>query len=162
MMREKIDLGSELMKDSCPKKYYSNSVMVSGMLPSVLAFLVVAVLIGFFLHKVMKLTVLLIIMGVLFVLMFVGMFSLFRGMCKRLSETKISVCENGIEGIVCLGQMNSTFCVGYDEISKVQTGTDRIVITVSYGTLNLLVHEPETLADLIREKADLNSEADDT
>jgi len=160
-MREKINPGTELMHDSCPKKYYSNSVIVSGMLPSILAFLVVAALVSFFLHKVMDLTVILIVVGVLFVLMFIGMFSLFRGMCKRLSETKISVCENGIEGVVCLGQMNSTFCVGYDEISKVQTGTDRIVITVSYGTLNLLVHEPEQLADLIREKAELNSEVDD-
>ena len=160
-MHEKINPGNELMHDSCPKKYYSNSVIVSGMLPSILAFLVVAALVSFFLHKVMDLTVILIVVGVLFVLMFIGMFSLFRGMCKRLSETKISVCENGIEGVVCLGQMNSTFCVGYDEISKVQTGTDRIVITVSYGTLNLLVHEPEQLADLIREKAELNSEVDD-
>lgn len=154
-MSEKIDLGVELMLDRCPSKFYSSSVIVSGMLPMVIAYLVVAVVAGFLLSKAVPLPAVFIILGVLFLLMFFVMFSLLKGMCKRLSQCHIRVCENGIEGIVCLGQTNSTFCVGYDEISAVQTGENRILITVSYGALNLPVHEPEKLADLIREKAQL-------
>jgi len=157
-MSEKIDLGSELMQDSCPKHHYSSSTIISGMLPSIVAFLVVAVIVGFLLSKAMSLPVILIILGIFFLLMLFGMTTLFRGLCKRLSETRISVCEKGIEGVVCLGQTNSSFCVEYEDISRIQTGPERIVITVSYGTLNLLVHKPEELAELIREKAGLNEE----
>ena len=157
-MSEKIDLGSELMHDSCPKHHYSTSTIVKGMLPSAIAFLVVAAIAAFLMAKVMKPIIILIILGGLFLLMLLGMTTLFRGLCKRLSETHISVCEYGIEGVLCLGQTNSSFCVEYEDISRVQTGPERIVITVPYGTLNLIVHKPEELAELIREKAGLNEE----
>lgn len=154
-MSEPIQLGNELLRDCCPKSHYSASTIVSGLLPSLIAYVLVAVFAGSLMTPAIPLPVVVAIMAALLALLGGFMFSMFKKLAKRLSETYISVCEDGITGIVCLGQTNSTFCVRHEEISKVITGKDRIVITVPNGTLNLIVHEPEKLAELIREKADL-------
>ena len=154
-MSETVHLGSELLRDSCPKSHYSAASIISSILPGLIIYVLVAIFAGSLMTPSLPLPAVVAIMVALLALLGGVMFSMFKKLAKRLSETYISVCEDGITGIVCLGQVNSTFCVRHEEISAVITGKDRIVITVPNGTLNLIVHEPEKLADLIREKAEL-------
>lgn len=154
-MSQPTELGSELLRDSCPKSYYSKRVVISSMLPGMLAFLLVAVCAGFLLSQAMEMDNVIFFLGLFFVVMTLMLYSLFNGMCKRLSQTYICVCEQGIHGVMCLGQKNQSFCVRYEDVTAVTTAKDRIVITVTKGIANLLVHNPEELADLIKTKAGL-------
>lgn len=151
------DLGNEIKKVRCPDKYCSTKFTAGDFLPILLASIVVAYFSGTLLSAGGINIILTVLIETVFV---VGMcfFTniLFKGVKKRLAETYISICENGICGIWAVnGYKNAEFKALYGEITKVTYRGDRVVITTNHGKIVLTLNDVTENVALICKKAGL-------
>ncbi len=149
--------GTELLRDQCPKKYYSKKSLFKDIVPIVIA----AVIVSFFSGSLLKSVGLGLWYAVLaaagFVILFsVIFFVVFGGIKKRLSRTYISVMETGISGIYAInGYRNASFGIPYEDITFASYRGERAVIETKQGKFTfVLEHAPETV-ELICKQANI-------
>lgn len=151
-------MGNEILRDSCPQKYCKKGNLFVDALPVLLAAIVVAYFSGsLFKGGGMEATVIIIIEAV-FIFGIYGIFYvLMGGMKKRLAETYISVCDNGICGICPInGYKNREFSSTYSEITKVTVKGERIFIDTASGRITLTLNNASAAADVINLKIPVN------
>lgn len=125
-----MQLGNELKRDFCPLKYCSQGSVFAESIPTLIAVVIVAFFSGnLFNASGMDLAITLVIEIIFAALLYGFTFIMFRGMKKRLAETYISVCENGICGICPQnGFKNREFSLLYSEITKVIVKGERLFL----------------------------------
>lgn len=114
-------LGNKLKRDFCLPKYCSQRSVFAESVPPLIAVVIVAFFSGnLFNASGMDLAITLVIEIIFAALLYGFAFIMFRGMKRRLAETYISVCENGVCGICPQnGYKNREFSLRYSEITKV-------------------------------------------
>ena len=149
-----MQLGNELKRDACPAKYCSQGNLFVESLPVLAASLIVAFFSGnLFQASGLDLVVTLAIEAVFVILMYGLMFLLFRGTKKRLAETYISLCENGICGVCPKnGFANRNFSLYYSQIRKVTIRADRLVLQTSEGNIALTLQDAAGTGAFIQSK----------
>ena len=71
-------------------------------------------------------------------------------MKKNLSETCISVCENGIYGIRAVaGFKKIPFCIEYYQIKRAVPKGDRLLVDTKESSFVIILENSENTADLI-------------
>ena len=150
--------GAEILKSSCPEKYLRKSSLISDCLSTFVAFLIVAYFSGnLFKAGGLNSVTIIIIEAVVILFFTVLTYFLFKGVKKRLSETYISICENGICGIRAVnGFKNAPFSVSYDGITKISHKSDRVYIDSNQGKIILTLNNAEEAVRLIREKCNFH------
>lgn len=147
-------MGNELKRDMCPEKYYAKGSIIKDTLPTVIALIVVAFFSGSMFNGSGLNAVITILIEVVFVFAFYGfIFFMFKGMKQRLSETYISVCENGVCGVCTLnGYKNKTFELSYGEITKMTVKGERLFLYSGKGNVILTLKDATDTAALIKDK----------
>lgn len=147
-------MGNELKRDVCPPKYCAKGSVIKDTIPSVLALVVVALYSGnLFRQSGMDIAVTLMV-EILFVALLYGfVFLMMKGIKKRLAETYISVCEEGVQGICSAnGFKNKSFALAYGEITKMTVKGERLFLYSAKGTVALTLTDVPGIAQAIREK----------
>lgn len=146
-------LGEELLRDKCPEKHCSQSTLVKDIIPSAIAMLLVELYSGFLVSQAVDSIITIAVYAVIYVLLIGYIYFMFKGMKKRLADTYIKVCENGICGVCpANGFKNREFIVKYEDISKVKANKERIQIFAKNERIALLVHDAKRLESIINQK----------
>lgn len=147
-------MGNEIKRDMCPEKYCSTASVFKDSISTMIALVIVAVFSGSFFNESGLDIAVTIIIEVTVVALFYGLiFILFKGMKKRLAETYISVCENGICGVCPMnGFKNRTFQLSYDEINKMVVKGERLFLYSQKGNVALTLNDAPGTAELIKAK----------
>lgn len=145
-------MGNEIKRDMCPEKYYAKGSVVKDTIPTIIALIIVAFFSGSFSIGINA--VVTIIFEIIFVcIMYAFVFFMLKGTRKRLAETYISVCENGVCGICPLnGYKNKTFELTYDEITKMVVKKERLFLYSNKGNVFLTLKDAAGTAALIKSK----------
>lgn len=149
-----MNFGAELKRDTCPEKYCSKGSILKDSLSSLVGILFVSFLSGSLLNGSGLDIAVTIIIEVVVCLGFYGLiYLLFKGMKKRLAETCISVCEEGVLGICPLnGYKNRNFALTYGEITKLVVKGERLFLYSKKGTVALTLNDAAGVAALIKSK----------
>lgn len=144
-------MGNEIMRDKCPEKYCSKGSVIKNSIPTIIAVLLVAYFSGDLFKGSGMQTAVVIAIEVAVVVSIYGMFYLFmNGVKKRLAETYISVCENGICGVCPInGYKNREFSYTYAEVTKVTQKGERLFIDTASGRVVLTLTNATVVAELI-------------
>lgn len=151
------DFGNELLRDQCPKKYYSKNSLYKDIIPVIVA----AVVISFFSGNLFISSGLSWLISLLIEIGFIVLFSivfyfLFAGIKKRLSETYISVREKGIYGIYAVnGYKNATFSIPYEDIRFISYQGEKAVIETNQGKLIFVLENVSETVELICKLANI-------
>ena len=123
-------MGNELKRDFCPPKHCSQGSVFSESVPSLIALVIVTFFSGrLFQTSGMDIAVTIVIEIVFASVLYGLVFTMLRGMKKRLAETYISVCENGVCGICPKnGYKNREFSLEYSEITKVTVKGEQLFL----------------------------------
>ena len=147
-------MGNELKRDFCPPKYCATKNVFAESIPTLIAVVIVAFFSGnMFSAGGMDMAVTIIIEIVFAAVLYGFSFLLFRGMKKRMAETYISVCENGVCGICPKnGYKNREFSLRYNEITKVNAKGERLVLNSRKGNVVLTLQSAGETAEMIKAK----------
>ena len=147
-------MGNEIKRDQCPEKYCKKGNLIVDALPVLVASLLVAYFSGNLFKGSGMETAIVIIVEVVFIFGIYGLFYwLMGGMKKRLAETYISVCENGICGVCPInGYKNRSFSHTYAEITKVTVKGERMFIDTASGRIALTLNDAKGVGDIINAK----------
>lgn len=147
-------MGNEIKRDMCPEKYYAKGSIITDSIPSFIALVIVAFFSGnLFNGSGLNIAITILIEAVFVCLMYGLIFIMFKGMKKRLAETYISVCENGVCGICPLnGYKNKTFELSYNEITKMAVKGERLFLYSKNGNVALTLTDASGTAALIKSK----------
>ncbi len=147
-------MGNEIIRDKCPDKYFKKGNLFIDALPVLIASLVVAYFSGSLFKGSGMETAIVIVVEAVFIFGLYGLFYWFMGgMKKRLAETYISVCENGICGICPInGYKNREFSHTYSEITKVIVKGERIFIDTVSGRIALTLNDANGVGNIINSK----------
>ena len=147
-------MGNEIKRDVCPEKYYAKGSVIKDSIPTVIALVIVAFFSGsLFNGSGMDMAITILIEAVFVCGMYGLVCLLFKGMKKRLAETYISVCENGVCGICPLnGYKNKAFELAYDEITKMVVKGERVFLYSKKGNVALTLKDAADTAALIKSK----------
>ncbi|MBE6911542.1 MAG: hypothetical protein E7473_03360 [Ruminococcaceae bacterium] len=147
-------LGAELMKVGCPKKYCAKPNLLSDILPILISSIIVAYFSGNLLNAGgFTFVTTLIIEGVFVAFCLSFFYFSFKGVRQRLSETYMSVRENGIYGIRAVnGYKNATFELEYSSITSCTSKTDRIFIKTKDEKIVMTLEKAAEVTALINEK----------
>lgn len=149
-----MQMGNELKRDFCPPKYCSQGNAFADSIPTLIAVVLVAFFSGsLFDASGMDFAMTLVIEIVFAAALYGFAFVMFRGMKKRLAETYISVCENGVCGICPQnGYKNREFFLLYSEISKVAVKGERLLLHSPKGNVALTLQNAGETSALIQTK----------
>lgn len=149
-----MNLGNELKKDYCPEKYYAKGSIIKESMPTIVALVIVAFFSGnMFGASGMNMAVTIIIEAIFVIGLYALMYVLFKGMKKRLAETYISVCENGVCGICPVnGYKNRNFESSYEDINKMEVKGERLFLYTKSGNVCLTLKDAKGTAELIKSK----------
>ena len=149
-----MQLGNELKRDFCPPKYCSQGSVFVESIPTLIAVVIVAFFSGnLFNASGMDLAITLVIEIIFAALLYGFTFIMFRGTKKRLAETYISVCENGVCGICPQnGFKNREFSLLYSEITKVVVKGERLFLYSRKGNVVLTLQSAGETSALIQTK----------
>lgn len=147
-------MGTEIKRDQCPEKYYAKGSIIKDSIPIIISILIVAFFSGSLFSESGMDTVITIIIEIVFSLILYSVFFfMFKGTKKRLAETYISVCENGITGICPLnGYKNKSFEVHYNEITKLTVKGERLFLNTTKGKITLTLKDAAGTAAAIRSR----------
>ncbi len=147
-------MGNEIKRDMCPEKYYAKGSIITDSIPTIIALVIVAFFSGnLFNGSGLNIAITILIEAVFVCLMYGFIFIMFKGMKKRLAETYISVCENGVCGICPLnGYKNKTFELSYNEITKMVVKGERLFLYSQKGNVALTLRDAAGTAALIKSK----------
>lgn len=147
-----MELGNELRRDACPPKYCAQESVFQELIPVLIAAAIVAFFSGnLFRASGMDFAIILVIeIGVVALLCGLA-FVMFRGVKKRLKETYISVCANGVCGICPQnGLKNREFSLRYHEITKVTVKGERLFLYSKKGNVGLTLQHAGEISALIQ------------
>jgi len=149
-----MEFGNELARDTCPEKYCAQKNVFIESLPTLIAVVIVAFFSGNLFNSSGMSQVTVIVIELVFVfVMYALMYTMFRGMKKRLAETYISVCDYGVRGICPKnGFANREFALNYGEITKIQAKGDRLFLQTQKGNVVLTLHNAAEISALIQSK----------
>lgn len=152
-------MGNEILRDSCPEKYCKKGNLFIDALPVLIASVVVAYFSGTLFKGSGMQTVIIIVIEVVVILGLYGIFYFFmNGMKKRLAETYISVCDNGICGVCPInGYKNREFSHTYSEITNVTVKGERIFIDTASGRIALTLNNALAVAQAINSKLSITA-----
>ena len=147
-------MGNEVKRDFCPPKYCAQGSAFADSIPTLIAVIIVAFFSGnLFNASGMDLAITLVIEVVFAALLYGFTFVMFRGMKKRLAETYISVCENGVCGICPKnGYKNREFSLLYSQITKVVVKGERLFLYSRKGNVVLTLQSAGETCALIQNK----------
>lgn len=147
-------MGNEIKRDACPEKYYGKGSALKNCIPVAIAWLLVALSTGALLNQGgLEAAVVIIIEVVLFCAVMVLFYFLFKGQAKRLAESYISVCENGVCGVCPQnGFKNKNFELAYNEITKMAVKGQRLALYAPKGNVYLTLTDAAGTAALIKSK----------
>ena len=147
-------MGDEIKRDRCPEKYCSKGSVIKDSIPTLIAILVVAYFSGDLFRAGGIGAAAVIVIEAVVVFGFYGLLYLFMsGIKKRLAETYISVCENGICGVCPInGYKNREFSHTYSEITKVIVKGERIFIDTVSGRIALTLNDTKGVGEIINSK----------
>ncbi len=145
-------MGYEIARDVCPQKYYAKGSVIKDTIPTIIALIIVAFFSGSLSFEINAIVT--IIFEIVFVCITYGfIFILFKGMKKRLAETYISVCENGVCGICPLnGYKNKNFELFYNDITKMVVKGERLFLYSKKGNVALTLMNAAATSALIKSK----------
>ncbi len=150
-----MNLGNEIMRDSCPEKYSKAGSLFKETVPVIVALVLVSLWSGSLFQGGGVGGAITLIIEIVFVAgMYAFLFFVLKGSKKRLSETYISICENGVCGVCPFnGFKNRDYCVSYNSITKVVVKKDQLFI-YSKGdrTAVFTLHKAREAAALIQSK----------
>ena len=149
-----MNLGNELKRDACPEKYYKPSGLIKDTIPTLISLIIVAFFSGSLFNGGGINTVVTVLIEIVFIgLVYTCIYFMFKGTRKRLSETYISVCENGICGVYPVtGMKNKAFSLRYDEIKKLTAKRELLTICTEKETIRLTLSDASATAALINER----------
>ncbi len=147
-------MGRELKRDACPEKYCTSGNFVRESVPIIISLVLVSIFSGSLFKSSGLSTVITILIEVVFIVVFYGFFYVFfSGMKKRLAQTYISVCENGVCGVCPLnGFNNRTFELFYYEITKMVVKGERLFLYSKKGNVALTLKDAQGTASIIKSK----------
>lgn len=146
-------MGSEIKRDMCPEKYYAKGSIIKDTIPTIIALVIVAFFSGnLFNGSGINIVITIIIEAVFVCLMFGFVFFMFKGLKKRMSETYISMCKNGVCGVCPNGFKNKTFELPYNEITKMVIKGERLFLYSNKGNVTLTLRDAAGTASLIKSK----------
>lgn len=147
-------MGNELKRDSCPPKHYSHGSIFAESIPTLIALILVTLFSGsLFQTSGMDMAVTIAIELVFASALYSFTFFLLRGAKKRLAETYISVCENGVCGICPQnGYKNREFSLYYGEITKLVVKKERLFLYSKKGNVVLTLQNAGETSALIQAK----------
>ena len=147
-------MGNEIGRDTCPEKYCKTENPLLSSLPVLAALVVVAFMSGNLFAGSGMSTVVTLVIECIFVGGLYAFFTVFtNGGKKRMAETYISVCENGICGICPVnGFKNRNFEITYENLRKLEVKGERLFIKTDTEKVVLTLNDAAGIAALIREK----------
>lgn len=149
-----MNFGAELKRDTCPEKYCSQGSVLKDSLSAFVGILFVCFFSGSLLKgSGLEIAIVIAIEVVVSCGLYALIYLLFKGMRKRLAETYISVCEEGVLGICPQnGYKNKTFALPYGEIMKMVVKGERLFLYSKQGTVTLTLNDAAGVAALIKSK----------
>ena len=147
-------MGDEIKRDTCPAKYLKKVSLVKDVLPVAVALLVVVFFSGKLMYTGGINMVSIVLFEILFVCLMTGfVYYVLSGSKKRLAETSISVCENGVKGICPKnGYRNKSFELAYNEIARIKVKRKRLRLYSYKGNVVLALKDAVATAELIKSK----------
>ncbi len=148
-----MNLGNEIKRDSCPEKYCAKGSIIKDSIPTVIALVIVAFFSGnLFSGSGLNIAITIIIEAVFVCGMYALVYLAFGGMKKRLAETYISLCENGLCGICQAGRKNRSFEYSYSDIKRISVKGERLFIYPETGVIALTLKDAAGVATIIKSK----------
>ena len=147
-------MGKELRRAFCPPKYCKQGSVFAESLPTLVALVIVAFFSGSLFQAGGVNFAITVVIEILFAGLMYGFFFLFfRGMKKRLGETYISVCENGVCGVCPVnGFKNREFSLLYSQIDTITAKGERLIINAKEGNVVLTLENAPGICSLIQAK----------
>ena len=150
-----MNLGNEIARDCCPQKYTEQGNLFKESLPVIVMLILVSLWSGSLFRGGGVGGIATLIIEIVFVIgMYAFVFFVLKGSKKRLAETYIVICENGVCGVCPLnGFKNRDFCVYYSSISKVRAKKDQLFIySAGNKTAVFTLHNASAAAELIQSR----------
>ncbi|MBQ7121120.1 MAG: hypothetical protein IJO03_02530 [Clostridia bacterium] len=150
-----MNLGNEILRDSCPQKYTEQGNLFKETLPVIVMLVLVSLWSGSLFRGGGISGIATLVIEIIFVFgMYAFVFFVFKGSKKRLAETYISICENGVCGVCPLnGFKNRDFCVYYGSITNVKAKKDQLFIySAGSKTAVFTLHNASAAAALIQSR----------
>lgn len=146
-----MNMGNEILKDTCPQRFYDKSGIIKDTLPIIIAVVIVALFSGNLFSKAGINSLINLIIEVCFIFTFgIVFYFLFAKIKSKFSETYISVCENGICGVKDAGGFkNEPFCYEYWQINGVVSKGEKLLVDTVDGRFVILLENSENTARLI-------------
>lgn len=150
-------LGSELLRDQCPQKYYSKTSLYKDIVPIVISAVIVSFFLGTLFDSAGLSWWITLSIQIGFVILFsVIFYVVFGGIKKRLSETYISVMEKGIAGVYAVnGYRNAAFEIPYEDITYASYRGDRATIETKQGKFTFILEHVSETVGLICKQANI-------
>lgn len=149
-------MGNEIKRDVCPEKYCAVGSVVKDSIPVLISIVLVAVFSGNLFNGAGLAMLPVVLVEAVVVLLMYGLYCLMlRGAKKRLAETYISVCENGVHGVYPLnGYKNAPFELSYSSVTGVTAKGERLILTSGRKKIVLTLKDAKGTAALIQEKTE--------
>jgi hypothetical protein len=147
-------MGNELKRDTCPEKLYASGNLFVETLPALLALFFVGCFSGsLFLSAGVGMP-----LTILFEAIFVGgmyafLYFTMKSSKKILSMTYLSICENGVSGVVGKNSFSTrSFQFPYEQIKQATVKGDRLMLKTTIENIFIPLKDATASADLIRSK----------